>query len=229
MKIRLQRVVLGGIYGSPRHLPERMRLLEPEAASALARFERLYGVPTASDCYRSPEASLVARRTKRGVQPPGYSAHNFGLAIDVAVSQTCVDMGVCYEELCVRFAAFGWYCHRRDGRRGFEDWHFNYLGVDSRHLGLAERTKARTWGQVVEAKIQDLYGPQMVLSLLQVQEGLKALRLYGGPVDGHMRAQTAEAIKVFQRAWSLEPDGVPGTKTQRVLAVVAAEHEITEL
>ena len=53
----------------------------------------------------------------------------------------------------------------------------------------------------------------ITLSLRQVQQALRNAGLYKGPVDGKAGRQTMEAIKAFQKANGLNPDGVVGGKT----------------
>ncbi len=59
-----------------------------------------------------------------------------------------------------------------------------------------------------------------VLSPKKIQTALKTAGYYNGPVDGKIGAQTREAVKSFQKANGLNPDGVVGRKTASALAKV---------
>lgn len=209
-----------GIYkvaGVADRLAPRMRRLHPAAAGAFD------SALVYSDIFRSADESLQAMRTKAGVQRPAYSAHNFGLAVDVAVDATLARMQYDYPALLAHMQAAGWYCHRRDAKRGFEDWHFNYLGA----AGLPSTVRAaqpKTWALAAEAAIQARYGQQLRLSVSELQQALKTMRMYAGEVDGVAGPLTRNACAVFGRAWDLpaiehRPDSV---MLQRTLAYVTA-------
>jgi hypothetical protein len=99
LELRLARPpisVVEGIYsakGDDTVMPDRMRMLEvgPCADSFICDLAPRVVV---SDMFRSPEASLSAMQRKSGVQPPSYSRHNYGQAIDLAVSETLKRMKV---------------------------------------------------------------------------------------------------------------------------------------
>lgn len=209
-------------------VPRRARFLHPAAAASLLELVAKHPWLTFTDVYRSPESSLAARRSKRGVQPPGFSAHNFGLAVDL-------DLGAClrgsklrYAEMTEAMQGGGWYCHRRDlDGTAIEAWHFNHLGADARrYLAEADPQAANTWAWPVEAKIVELYGEAFKLTDLEVQQALAALRFYTGDLDGKLGPISRESIGAFQRAWGLRDDGQAGPRTRRVLAVVSAEREL---
>src|SRR3990172_9368429 len=81
-----------GIYGVKKdHLPDRMRFLHPAAAASF--HQNLAETVTVSDMFRSAEASLQARRERRGAQRPGFSGHNFGFSIDIDVDRTMRTLG----------------------------------------------------------------------------------------------------------------------------------------
>lgn len=209
-------------------VPRRARFLEPGAAASTLQLVAKYPWLTFTDVYRSPDASLAARRTKRGVQPPGFSAHNFGLAWDLDVG-ACLRGGTLkYVELVEQLTADFWFCHRRDlDQTASESWHFNYLGPDwKRFMTQVDPQAANTWSWAVEARIVELYGEQFKLDDRQVQEGLAALKFYSGAADGSMGPLTREAVGAFQRAWGLPDDGLAGSRTRRVLAVVTAKTEV---
>lgn len=209
-------------------VPKRARYLHPEAAGSLLRLVVSHPWLTFTDVFRSPESSLAARRSKRGVQPPGFSAHNFGLAVDLDVGACLRDGKIRYPELVETMRGGGWHCHRRDlDATAMESWHFNYLGDRAADLlQLAALEIVNTWAHPVEARILELYGDAFAMSDLEVQQALAALRFYLGDLDGTLGPQSREAIGAFQRAWGLPDDGVAGPRTRRVLAVITAEREL---
>lgn len=214
-----------GIYGKAKdQFPARMSYLHPEAAAAFDAVQALVGQRLrVSDMYRAPADSLVAMQSKRGVQPPGFSAHNFGLAIDID-TDAMLDVLKCSKAvLDVTMQSKGWFCHRRDSRRGMEDWHYNYLGADS--AALLQHASATSTAGAIEARIQQLYGPRFLLTDSEAQAALKAEGLYAGAIDGKIGPKSKAAVAAFQQKWGLPPDGVLNARTERTLAVVTAERE----
>lgn len=218
-----------GIYtigGKTGRMPVRALWLHPEAAAAFEALERATKGLVYSDIFRSAEASLVAMQQKQGVQPPGYSAHNFGLAFDVAVDATLALRGWTYETLLSELGQHGWHCHRRDRKRGMEDWHFNFLfGATPENLGV-KLTPSALWSGAVESVILKLYEPGFVLSAAQVQERLASLKMYRGAIDGVLGPQSRMALSTFERAWRLpytKMADMPSRRTCRTLAYVTAE------
>ena len=218
-----------GIYqvnGHPHRLPARALYLHPAAAAAFDSLESETGGLVYSDIFRSAEASLVALQTKRGVQPPAYSAHNYGIAFDVAVDETMEKLKISYAQLEVVLEKHGWFCHRRDKTRGFEDWHHNWLGPDpDKFLQYADLREPLSWSRPAEARIVELYGTEFTMSLRDVQSALMKLRLYKGEVDGILGPLTETALHAFQRAWQI-PEGPLNARTMRTLAYVACERLI---
>ncbi len=209
MKLNLESVEsVIGIYGRHKNtLPKRMRFLHPEAAQSFR--EHLADVVIVSDMFRSAKESLEAMKRKSGVQPPGYSAHNYGLAIDIDVTRTLEfwDPKARKQHLDQWMEKHGWYCHRKDHKRGKEWWHYNYLGRDG---GGYLRDTDRYNSSAIERKIQDLYGDHFEMTKYQVEAllGITSIRI---------------AIKAFQRKWGLLIDGIAGPRTKRTLAYVSAE------
>lgn len=130
-------------------MPDRMRMLETgDCAESFARDLVAYVV--VSDMFRPAESSLAAMKKKTGVQPPSFSHHNYGRAIDLSTTATLarmraagVTVGIEGELVPVTnkrtldlwLAARGWYCFRGDHKTGRsklhlydESWHFDYLG-----------------------------------------------------------------------------------------------------
>src|SRR5436190_21488061 len=51
----------------------------------------------------------------------------------------------------------------------------------------------------------------------QIEQRLKDLNLYGGPIDGAFGGGVESGVKAFQRSHRLDPDGVVGPDTWRAL------------
>ena len=185
-----------------------MRKIHPSAFQAL----RSLGARLVfTDVYRDPVASLEVRAQKRGVQLPGYSAHGFGLAVDLDIERT-LDLRKInktgLDELMLRHR---WRCFRADhAENKSEAWHYTW-------------SAAGPGAQAVEDAIQGLYGGCFVLNPKQIQVALASLRLYGGAIDGQIGPLSRRGLFLFQCAWELEPTGAAGPDTQRLLAVVTAD------
>lgn len=194
-----------GPGGSIVSLPKRMGYLHPSAYEAIAPIAKDL---VFTDVYRSPESSLLAKRKKRGVQAPGYSAHNFGLAVDLDVANTCKHLRVSKEGLDAIMDKYKWRCFRGDHLPGAtESWHFTFSATGP---GSAE----------VEAVISGLYN--FALSNREAQIALGKLSLYRGEFDGYIGPLSREALRVFQRGWLLQETGKLDERTMRTLATVSA-------
>lgn len=214
-----------GIYGKSGDVfPERMSLLHPTAAKAFAELEAALGCKVrVSDMFRTAEQSFTAMQQKTGVQPPAYSLHNYGIAIDIATDAVLKATGFDKPKLDMFFASFGWHCHRKDGQRGSEDWHYNHFGVNIEAAPfLAAAAKSKVTSAAGEARIQALYGSALRLNDVQAQTALATLKLYGGEIDGAFGTRSREALKAFQRTWKIAATGDLDERTQRVLAYVTA-------
>lgn len=212
-------------------VPKRARFLEPEAAEAFLKLrEDLFGSLIVTDIYRSPAGSLAARQSKVGVQPPGFSAHNFGLAFDAEVGAILRAMHWSYARMIDAFADRGFFCHRRDmDPVGLESWHFNYLGTTpDQYLSLSSPSLHRTWSYPVEKRIVDLYGQYFKYDAVTLQTYLKVLKFYEGELDGKIGPISRSALGAFQSAWlGYDTDNVSfqdwrDPRSQRVLAVISA-------
>lgn len=207
-----------GIYNvkglSFKSMPTRMLFLQADAAKS---FAAMAGWAVVSDMFRSPESSLQAVREGRGAQPPGYSAHNYGLAIDIDIKPTMLNREVKNKkDLDGVMASHGWYCHRRDGVLAFEAWHYNFLGKDASIAGTLTSDE-------IEAKIVNLYGSSLRPDDAECQRLLAKLKMYDGEIDGIVGPRTREAVRAFERAWGINTDGVLDAKTRRTLAYVSCE------
>lgn len=214
-----------GIYGTNKdQFPARMSLLHPDAAEAFAAAQTKLGVKLrCSDMFRTAEQSLQAMQEKAGVQPPGFSLHNYGIAIDIDTDAMLKETKLSKPELDAAMREGGWWCHRKDGKRGMEDWHYNHLGTgaaaDKLLLASAKSTNTSAAG---DARIQGLYAEGLKLDAKEVQECLAHIKLYGGEADGLIGPRTKQALMAFQRAWKLQPSGQVDEKTERTLAYVSA-------
>jgi len=220
-----------GIYGTGKNLmPTRALLLHPEAAASFLAYENEVGGLVYSDIYRSAESSLAAAKSGRGAQPPGFSGHNFGFSVDVAIDETMKRRNWTYPQLVAFLESKGWYCFRRDGSRGAEDWHMNYLGIGdhAKAVLLTLRPGPGRWSEAVEAAISKHYGEALKLDNFDIQRCLARLKLYRGGVDGDVGPLTREAAYAFCRAWNISTTDM-GTRFQRTLAFVAADYEVQEV
>lgn len=224
LTLRLRRVpnVLG-IYGKTGdYFPPSAAWLTPDAANAFEAAQRALGQRIrVSDVFRTAEQSLAARAEKTGVQPPGFSLHNYGIAVDVDIDSMLKALRMKKPAFDAAMQAHGWYCHRKDGARGPEDWHFNFLGPDAaRHLELSKRsTNTSAAG---ESMIIAIHGDDLTLEPKETQEALQKLRLYHGDIDGDLGPRTREALKAFQRTWKIRDSGELDERTERTLAYVTA-------
>lgn len=207
-------------------VPKWMRVLRPETADSLLILEAESGGLVYNDLWRSAAISLWAMQQKAGVQPPGFSAHGYGLAVDFAVDATLTKLKWTYPKFLAFMEAHGWFCHRRDGKRGSEDWHFQALPAE--YLKHADAKRPVTWAAPVEARMQELYGPQMALGTMDQQEALKSLKLYAGDIDGKMGPLSQKAEAAFRQKWGLPVAG-DNTRYQRTLAFVAATKKMVPL
>lgn len=198
-------------------LPKRMRFVHPSAVNPLRMvLQEIPGIAF-SDMYRDPIASLMARKTKVGVQRPGYSGHNYGISVDVDIDQTLIESKLNYLSFLDRMAACGWTCHRSDKSRGSECWHFNLLGMGSNPPSGA--TGPQLW-------IQKTYGDLLEGDEIWVQTLLSKLGFYQGEIDGKFGPLSRAALQAFERAYDLDADGVLCSMAMRTLAIVTANKQI---
>jgi hypothetical protein len=229
LQLRLVRVTgVVGIYGASKdQFPARMSFLQPDAAKAYTLAAQALKLRV-SDMFRTAEESLRARATKAGVQPPGFSAHNYGLAIDIATDDVMKATKLTKPALDAQMESFGWYCHRKDGKRGMEDWHYNFFGNRDEALPWVKACAASTnRSGGIEAKIVATFGDELKLTAEEAQISLAKMKLYNGEIDGVFGGGSKQALMAFQRAWSLQPSGQLDKRTERTLAYVTAEVSAT--
>lgn len=223
--VKIDAEKITGIYGSSRtRFPVRMSYLHPDAAFSFDYCNDFgnFGL-VLSDMWRSAGASYrskypIDKPPSRAHKAPAFSAHNYGLAIDVAVTKTLKNTKLTKKELDEYMAGHGWWCHRLDHQRGSEDWHYNYLGF------LYEPRTKRT-SIDIENKICLMYEDEWNnLSLEDIQELLNAtVPRLSLKVDGKVGPKTKKAVRTFQKLWGLQVDGKVGPITARTLWFVWAE------
>lgn len=205
----------------------RLPFLAQDAADALVAIEKDTDGLIYTDMWRDPTMSLLSRRMKKTSQLPGYSPHNFGLAVDIDVKAILEEKKIRYEDLLRIMKKRGWICFRRDGLEGPDYDHFNFLGEFSAKYLTRCTLDPTTWGNAAEYFIWERFGKELQLETRDVQLRLTALRFYTGPITGMKDLYTREAILAFQRAWDLIQSGSPDMTTCRVLAFVTAERELS--
>ena len=218
-----------GIYGKTKdQFPARMSYLQPDAAVAFQLAAPALKLRV-SDMFRTAEESIRARAEKTGVQPPGYSAHNYGLAIDIDTDAALKANRCDKAQLDQLMQAYGWWCHRKDGKRGMEDWHYNFFGTGAAAQPWHDAcAKFRNRASGIEAKIVATFGDQLKLTPEEAQIALSKMKLYNGEIDGKFGRGSKQALMAFQRAWRLPATGELDARTERTLAYVTAEvREIT--
>lgn len=215
-----------GIYdikGKPDRMPDRSLFLHPDVVpDYLAIADQV----VVSDMFRDATGSLLAKRSKRGAAAPGYSAHNYGLAIDIDIAATRHNLRATSKgDLDAKMAAHGFVCLRTDhDTGGFESWHYTHLGRGYQVTSHEEYLTAET-----EARIRQFYAAQWRPTAWQCQEALARLRLYHGEIDGILGPLSIEAMTAFKRTWGLFNGRPWDAKARRTLAYVAAERVIEPL
>lgn len=220
-----------GIYRTKANGPDSLRpdmlFLYPGAAASYADIADWF---VCSDMFRSPESSLEAVERGRGALAPGYSRHNFGLAVDGDTGESMARLGkklvlgrdATKSEMDREMEKAGFFCHRRDHRLAHESWHFNWLGK-----GAVIAPQFRTTYGYGEAQLTRLYDlapdPDACQAMLRELHRRDA-RVYPdpGPVDGIVGKRTKAAVKAFQEEWHLSPSGTLDHRTARTLALVSA-------
>jgi hypothetical protein len=208
-----------GIYkvnGAAAKMPARMRRLHPTAKEAFLSIMKNSKGIIISDMFRSAESSLQAVSEKRGALAPSFSGHNFGFSIDVDVSATMKRLGIKTKpDFDTFMRTYNWYCHRRDGKREFEEWHYDcdVDGLLTKNLKPSQKTTQ----QAREAMIQAHYSAEWNQDAKMLQTQLKALGLYSGAIDGKLGPLSAQAISAFQRTWKLKVTGKAEAREKRLL------------
>jgi hypothetical protein len=215
-----------GIYGDSKNLmPRTMRRLHPDAAASYLAIDALGVKLRVSDMFRSPEASLRAMQAKPGlVQPPGFSAHNYGLAIDVSLGDCLKRFSMTKTQFNAFMESHGWTCHRLDDARGPEDWHYNF---QVRHLIQPGRQVVGSRGRAQDAGA--LRRPDGASTSLKHRRPSRPCGFYSGA------KWTARAVRSprqrsesFQRAWQIRESGLGTEVPRRVLALATTTLDVRE-
>jgi hypothetical protein len=209
----------------PGKLPLRSLFLHPLAADSF--LADLADAVSVTDMFRSAEVTMMAIAAGRGTRLPGYSGHNFGFSIDIDLDVTLRERRLEKAAFDSWMAARGWHCERRDGTRGLDDHHYDFLALGEQ-LGLAPMSDPI---RDLETLIVRVYGEALAPDPEESQRQLKKLRHYGGVVDGEIGPVTTEAIRIFQRAWQLDRDaqttlGTLDARTRRTLAFVCCQRRL---
>jgi len=206
--------------------PARQKLLAPDAAASLESLEKDTDGLDYLDVYRDPVACLLARRTRKGSQLPGYTSHGYGMSIDLDIKKILEERKISYETLLYVLKKRGWFCHRRDGDpNGREAEHFNYLGDLGEKYLLRCTLDPTTWSRAAEERIYEKYGTHFQVDLPTCQRLLARAGFYTGEFTGTLDPYTREAVMAFQRAWDLVEDGTVGPTFCRVLVYITCEVE----
>lgn len=217
---------IAGAYNGK--MPARALFVHQQAYHALMRIAPYVVL---SDLFRSPESSLAAMAKKTGVQPPSYSHHNYGAAVDLDVKAS-LKRGKFRDkrQLDEYMYATGWPpFNARLGATGAESWHYSYLPTFG---GAARNTAA-----AAEAWIVSQFGADFKLSAMGIQQALANLRLYRGAIDGRIGPLSRTAIAMFQRSlrigsWAKKKglrvfvEGTCDAVTMRCLAYCAATRTV---
>lgn len=205
----------------------RMPFLAPDAAAALVAVERDTGGLVYTDMWRDPIASLAAKRLSQTSQLPGYSAHNFGLAVDLDLKIILREKKIRYENLLHIMKKRGWVCQRRDGDgEKSEASHFNFLGEYAEKYLVKCTMDPITWQLAAELRIWERFGKDFQIDIREVQVLLARIGFYTGPFTGTKDAYTREAILAFQRAWDLIQSGSPDSSLCRALVFVTTDRDL---
>lgn len=203
--------------------------LDKEAAFSLVLVERDTGGLVYTEMWRDALSSILVRRTNTSTPPPGYSAHNYGLSIQIDMRASMKVKKLSHDDLTKILERHGWFCQRRD--EGFDisevgACQFNYFGKDhDKYLSKASQD-ATSWLTPSEFYIWEKYRDDFQLETADVQNKLGSLGLYRGTITGQRDLYTREAIMAFQRTWEISQSGAPDMTLCRVLSFVTAELKI---
>lgn len=224
MRLELRQIHdVRGIYtvnGAKDRLPDRMSRLAPDAAASFEAELKPHVV--VSDMWRSAESSLQAVEEGRGAARPGWSGHNFGLSIDVALEATVQPIWKSKRAFDVWMAERGWFCWRDDHKLEREAWHYNFFGVGAK-VAYVHGNCVGELGRTLVQRFGDDFEPND----RNAQRMLADLKLYRGEIDGEVGPLTRQAILAFQRAWHLDATGAFDLRTLRTLAFVSATIVVT--
>ncbi len=199
--------------GKAREMPVRALWLAPDAAKVFNA--DMYDKVVVSDMFRSPDSSKAAVAAGRGAAAPGWSAHNYGRAIDIDVRQTMRNLGLGTKaELDVWMSAHGWWCWREDHvmpawkPRPNEAWHYYWAPKGVEYIGGGS---VQWWNRTMGTDYPPLeWG---IPTHEQRQKWLRDAGFYHGEIDGKWGSMSKQAYYAFTVAW--------GPRTDRTLAYMA--------
>ncbi len=219
MKLVLQQVEVRGTV--------RLPYLSIDAAASLRTLERDMSGLVYTDMWRDPVGCMLARRVRHSSLSPGYTAHSYGLAVDLDLKTILDEKKIRYEDLLYVMKKRGWFCHRRDGQVDqAEAEHFNFLGDMGEKYIVKTSMDPVTWGRPAEERVYEIHGKDFQTSLPECQRLLAKIGLYNGPFTDTHDQYTREAILAFQRTWDLVDDGTANPTFCRVLSYVSATLEL---
>lgn len=184
--------------------------LHPDAAASVMQMLADGVYARWSDILRSAMGSLNAMATKKGVQPPSRSGHNYGFSFDLDIDDVMHVAGLSKQALDDLMGKYGWYCHRKDHLIESEAWHYNFFGDAVEEYLNACGPTSTSLG--LEHKIQKFYGAQMHLTPSEVNEALRKLKY--------------DDLGSFQHKLRLPATGKADDTTLRTLAYCASTQNI---
>lgn len=237
--VQVPQAAVVGIYNGK--MPTRSLFVHPDAYPS---FQELAKRLVFSDIFRSAESSLSAIQRKAGVQPPSYSHHNYGGAVDVDIRASMKRGGfrtrAALDEWMTSLGwPMFWIAPGADPRgNGFEAWHHSYLHTPVWDPVLWPLPAERSTAAAAERWIWLYYGDALRPDDRECQRMLAKLGMYSGAIDGKVGPISRAAIGAFQRAWrvgsyarkkgaSSYQEGALDPVTRRVLAYVSAERSIS--
>lgn len=209
-----------GIYGKNKdEFPKRAAKMHMDAGYKLMT-NGLLNYIVVSDMLRSPESSLSAVKRGKGALPPGRSAHNFGLAIDIDIKRTMINAALkTKKDLDAFMADCDFICHRTDGKMESEAWHYNYipslLVTEFKSRGIVRPSA------MVEEYIRALYSSSWAeYDTAKFQIALRTMGYYSGEIDGDYGPLTRQGLNAFQRAWMKRESATIDDSDRRLMYVV---------
>lgn len=111
-------------------------------------------------------------------------------------------------------------------RRGIQETRESRTEASSERFAIGgEQERIQSRKQARDNKSSDVqdevlnYRLQSSERIKQVQTALKNAGFYKGPIDGRLGPRTKEAVRNFQKANGLSPDGVAGKQTREKLKI----------
>jgi len=207
-------------------VPRNRAFLAPDAARDFIQLQKDTGGDLVFwDVYRSVDRQVLLRKTMPNVANlPGFSAHNFGVALDVSLPSLLDWLRkkgkIATTDGGIRRPDLGWagplnelYSIRQFlASYGFspinhEAWHFEHRLSYTTFRGY----------------VADVYKQELDLSTTEIKMGLHELGYDVWPIDEDRNGKYALAVMAMQKDHGLVVDGVPGPITKRVLALLCAD------